>query len=250
MRRLVLTCSFLAFWAAPLFASDHANLDENLPTELQDAYATPFLNREVQGVVRYIDEKPGNRFVYQPQFEFGILPNTQFTVSGTFYSGNADRKGSGDVSTELLYNFNTESVLIPALALAVNADFPAGEHSAGVDVTTKLILSKMPYVRTTWLHRVHANLVWKRNAGRDRGTERRDQFKGVVGFSCRAGKDQSLILDYVREQKEKKHEESNVVEVGLRRQLTPYTVASIGAGAGFGDASERYRVTVGVQHSF
>lgn len=58
------------------------------------------------------------------------------------------------------------------------------------------------------------------------------------------------ILDYVREQKQEKHEESNVVEVGFRRQLTPYTVASLGAGAGFGDDSERYRITIGVQHSF
>ncbi|QWV92964.1 transporter [Geomonas oryzisoli] len=250
MKRTLLCLSLLIITGTAAYASDHTNLDENLPTELQDAYATPFRNREVQGVVRYIDEDPGNRFVYQPRFEFGVLPNTEFTVQGTFYSGNTDRTGSGDVSAEVLYNFNTESLYLPAFALAVNADFPTGERSAGVDVTTKVILSKMPYVRTTWLHRLHANLIWKRNAGRDRATERHVQFKGIIGFSCRAGKDQSLVLDYVREQKEKKHEESNVVEAGLRRQLTPYTIGSIGAGAGFGDASERYRVTIGVQHSF
>lgn len=245
MVMVVLACS-----GAAAFASGHEDLEENLPTELEDAYATPYRNIEFQGFVRYMDEKPGNRFVYQPQFEFGIIPNTQLKLAGTFYSGNVDREGSGNVSSEVLYNFNAESVYVPATALAVNAELPTGERSNGVDVTTKLIFTKMPYVRTTLLHRLHANLIWKRNAGRDRETERHDQFKGILGVTSRAGKDMTVILDYVREQKEQKHEEANVVEIGLRRQLTPFTTAAVGAGAGIGADSERYRITIALQHSF
>lgn len=223
-------------------------MEENLPTELEDAYPIKFRSREVQGIVRYIDEGPGNRFVYQPVFELGILPNTQFNLAGTFYSGNVDRKGNGDVSSSLLYNFNTESVWMPATAVAVKGEFPTGEHSRGVDVTTKLILSKMPFVRTTLLHRIHLNLIWKHS--RDRERERSDLFKGILGFSMRAGRDTSFVVDYLREQKMEKHEESNVVEAGFRRQLTPFTLATLGAGAGFGADSENYRVALGFQHAF
>ena len=249
MKRLLLAVVLVATTAAPSFATDHGNLEENLPTELEDAYPIKFRSREVQGMVRYIDEG-GNRFVYQPVLEVGILPNTQLNLAGTFYSGNVDRKGSGDVSSSLLYNFNTESVWLPATALAVKGEFPTGEHSRGVDVTTKLILSKMPFVRTTLLHRVHLNLIWKHNSSRDREKERSDLFKGIVGLSMRAGRDTSFIVDYVREQKMEKHEESNVVEAGFRRQLTPFTLATLGAGAGFGADSEDYRVTFGFQHAF
>lgn len=251
MKRLLFGFLGIISLAIPAFASDHTNLEENLPTELEDAYPIKFRSREIQGIVRYIEEGKGaSRWLYQPVLEVGILPNTQWNISGTFYSGNADRTGNRDLTSSLLYNFNTESVWVPATALAVKADFPTGENSRGVDVTTKLILSKMPFVRTTLLHRLHANLIWTHNSGRDKEKERADFFKGIFGFSMRAGKDTSFVVDYVREQKREKHQDANIVEAGFRRQLTPFTLVTVGAGAGIGDDSEKYRVTVGFQHSF
>ncbi len=249
MKKLLIAMLLVLGQFIPSYASDHTNLEENLPTELEDAYPIKFRSREFQGMVRYIDEGKENRFVYQPIFEFGILPNTQFKIFGTFYSGNADREGSGDVSSELFYNFNTESVWMPATALAIEGKFPTGERSQGVDTTTKLIFSKMPFVRSTLLHRLHLNLLWTYNGGKD-VDERRNILKGIIGFSIRAGKDATFILDYIREQKEKTGEHANVLEAGFRRQLTPFTLATLGGGAGIGADSERYRVTLGFQHAF
>lgn len=252
MKRLLALLLVLLLAPTPrcAWASDHTNLEENLPTELEDAYPIKHRSREVQGVVRYLEQGTGNRFLYQPVLEFGILPNTQLNLAGTFYSGNVDREGSGNLSSAILYNFNTESLWVPATALALEGEFPTGERARGVDVSTKLILSKMPLVRSTLLHRLHLNLIWTRNAGRDRATERGDLFGGILGFSMRAGKDMSLVLDYLHRQKKEKHQEENVVEAGLRRQLTPFTLATLGAGAGMGGDSERYRVTLGFQHAF
>lgn len=249
--RPFLVALLLIICSVPAIASDHMNLEENLPTELEDAYPIKFRSREIQGAIRYTEEGTGaSRWLYQPVLEMGILPNTQLNIAGTLYSGNADRTGSGDISTAVLYNFNTESVWVPAAALSVKAVFPSGEHSRGVDVTTKVIFSKMPYVRTTLLHRVHANLIWTHNSGRDPRTERSDLFKGIVGFSARAGRDTAFIFDFVREQMREKHKDANILEAGFRRQLTPFTLVTLGAGAGIGDDSEKYRVTVGFQHSF
>lgn len=251
MKRLLAALSLVVASVVPAIASDHMNLEENLPTELEDAYPIKFRSREIQGAIRYTEEGTGaSRWLYQPVLEVGILPNTQLNISGTLYSGNADRTGSGDVSSEILYNFNTESVWIPATAIAVKGIFPTGEHSRGVDVTTKIILSKMPFVRTTLLHQVHVNLLWTHNSARDREKERSDLFKGIIGFSVRAGKDTSFIFDYVREQMREKDRDANILEAGFRRQITPFTLVTLGAGAGIGEDSEKYRVTVGVQHSF
>lgn len=251
MTKILLSLVVLLLLALPATASDHKNLDENQPTELEDAYPIKFRDREIQGVIRYIrEEHKKNRVVYQPVLEAGILPNTQFNLLGTFYSGNVDDKGSGDLSASVLYNFNTESVWVPAIALSAKADFPTGDDSRGVDVTTKLILSKMPFVATTLLHGIHANLIWKHNSGRDKEAERSDMFKGIFGFASRAGKDTFFVFDYVREQKVEKHQDSNVIEAGFRRQVTPFTVVSLGAGAGIAEESEKYRVTFGFQHSF
>lgn len=250
MKRIVVTMLIAFCTVLPAAASDHVNLEEGLPTEMEDAYPIKFRGREFQGMVRYIDEGKEHRVVYRPVFEFGIFPNAQLNVAGTFYSGNVDREGSGDVSSAILYNFNTESLLVPATALAVEADFPFGKRSAGVDVTTKIILSKMPVIRSTLLHRVHANLIWKRNAGRKGDEEREHQFKWIAGFSSRAGRDTVMLLDYVREQKEEKGEDANMVEAGFRRQLTPFTLMTAGAGVGFGDDSADYHLTLGFQHSF
>lgn len=250
MKSFLVLLMLAACWALPAFASDHTNLEENQPTELEDAYPIKYMSREFQGVIRYVNDEEGNRFIYHPVFEFGIFPNMQWNLAGTFYSGNVDREGSGNVQSSLFYNFNTESVWAPATALAVEGDFPTGKRASGVDVTTKLILSKMPVVRSTLLHRLHLNLIWKHNAGRDPEEERSDLFKGIVGFSMRAGRDATFILDYVREEKEEKHKEANIVEAGFRRQFSPFTLGTVGAGAGFGPDSERYRVTLGFQHTF
>lgn len=263
MKRHVIAAAALLSLATPAFASDHRNLEEGLPTELQDAYAIPFRNRELQGYVRYVrDENNKNKVEYVPKLEIGIAPNTQLAVEGQFLSGNwghkkglppeqspDDDKGNNDIAAELLYNFNTESVWLPALAAAVKGDFPTGQKRKGTEITTKLILTKTPFVRSTVFHRLHANLEWIRKTSVE-NDERKDRYKGIFGFDVRTGKDTLFVMDYIREQKEKKKQDANVIEAGFRIQLTPFTLMTMGAGAGIGDNSETYRVIGGFQHSF
>lgn len=234
---------------SPVLA-DHTNLEEGLPVEVEDAYPTPYLNREVQGFLRYERTDEGKSFgAFQPRLEYGLARNWQATLEAPFFAGRSDdTEGSGDARLSLLYNFNTESEYLPAFALAAGADFPSGKHSRGVDPRAKLILSKMPWTSYR-LFRLHLNLEWMRNSKRSED-EREERLKGVLGFSCRAGKDSTFVADIVREQEREKRENSTMVEAGIRTQLTPLTVLSFGAGAGMGEESPDYRITVGAQHSF
>ena len=247
MKRAMVALILAMVWAEPTLGSDD-NLDRNMTTELDDATPIEYGKKEIQGVVRNTDEPDGNKMLYQPQVTLGLLPNSQLTVAVTFYSGDVDRTGSGNVSGEFLYNFLQERGNWPALAVALEAELPTGERARGVDVAGTILATKT--LAGSLTPRVHVNLAWKHNGGRDKDTEKENMLKTVVGASVKAGEGTTVVLDLVAEQKEEKHKESKVLEAGMRHDLTEELLVGVGAGVGFGADSEEYRVTVGVQDQF
>jgi hypothetical protein len=230
-------------------ASDHTNLEEGLPVQVEDAYATAYRNIELQFFTRYerTDDRE-NLFTFVPRLEYGVIRNAQLALEVPVLAGNADKTGSGDIVLHGLYNFNTESIWVPALALSGGIDISTGRNTAGLDTRLKLIASKMVYPFTTWLHRVHLNLEWIHNNGR-MSEERANRYRAILGFSARLDNDTLLVTDLVREQQREKKKESNIFELGLRRQLTPLTLIMLGGGVGIGDESPKFQVTLGFQHS-
>jgi Putative MetA-pathway of phenol degradation len=234
---------------APLaaIAADHMNLEEGLPTRVEDAYPTAFRNREVQGVFSYDRTRQDeNRVTLEPRLEFGISPNTELRIRAPFYTGNADRTGSGNLDVSALYNFNAEGLVLPALAVEGEGEIPTGKDSRGFDTTLKFIATKS--ISQTGLDRIHLNLGWTHNAGRE-ADEREHRYLAILGYSRRLTADTVLVADFIREQERKRGENSNVIELGIRWQLTPRAVISFGAGAGIGEESPRARATIGFQRS-
>jgi hypothetical protein len=232
----------------PAQAADHVNLEEEIPVQVEDAYPIPYRGREFQGLLRYertADDK--DRFRFEPRLEVGIAPNWQVRLSAPFLVGSAEKTGSGDVGLEAFYNFNTESLRLPAFALSSRFDFPTGPDTEGVDTTVKFIATKS-LGESSLLQRLHLNLSWTHNAGR-LPTERRDRFAGVLGYSQRVGPDTILVADFVREQEREKDKTANILEGGIRHQLDPLTVLAIGVGAGVGPDSPDVRITLGFQRS-
>lgn len=231
------------------FASDHSNIEEGLPTQLEDAFPTAYRNREIQGVLRWDKQRNhDDRFYVEPRLEWGFARNWQAKFSVQGIAGEGDKKGNGNVSAEAFYNFNMETLAIPAFAASLKAELPTGEKAAGTDTTLKLIGTKT-LGKTSQFHRVHVNLAWTHNAGRE-PDERSNRWKGILGYSTRLGPDTMLVADVVRQQGEMKGEMGTLYEIGLRRQITPLTLITLGVGAGHDDAVPKYRVTGGFQHSF
>lgn len=232
----------------PVAAADHSNLEEGLPTHVEDAYPVAYRSREVQAVFSYEStDESEDRLTIEPRLEVGVCRNTQVTLRAPFYAGSADRSGSGDIGLGGLYNFNTETLVLPAFAIAGEAEFPSGKSSSGVDTTLKFIVTKS--VTSSGLDRVHLNLAWRHN-GSAEPDESSDRLVGVVGYSRRLNADTIVVADYVREEAETEGEAANIVELGVRRQLTPLTVLSLGVGAGLGEDSPGVRITAGYQRSF
>lgn len=224
--------------------TDHINLEEGFPLEVEDAYPSPYRNWEFELPFRYNRKRnERNLFLLAPELAYGIIRNADVSVAVPVRLGSADKTGSGNIELEALYNFNNEGLIFPAFALKGVAIFPTGRDSDGVDTRFRLIATKSISNR---LDRLHLNVQFENNAD-PLPDERDDRWTFILGYSGRLGPDMMIVADVIREQDRKDGEESNVVEVGLRRMLTPLMVLSSAVGTGFGDESPRFRFVLGLQ---
>lgn len=240
---------------AVLAQSDQLNLENNFGVQLEDAYATEYGNCEFQTYTRFTrDSKGRNVITVAPALEFGPFRNAQVSVSAPFRLGNGDRTGSGNVQVSALYNFNTEGLVLPAIAVAGQVEFPTGLESKGVDYTLRFAATK---TITQGIDRLHANVRYTRNAmptvkgeGPTLMTERPERWVAIIGYSRRVSPTTLLVLDYVREQLRLEGENANTVELGFRRQINPRLVLSLGGGVGIGLESPKAQATFGLQQAF
>lgn len=248
--KLPLVCGLAAAsLALPAFAADHTNLEEGLPTQIEDAYPLGYRGREAQALLRYErTEEGGDRLVLDPRLELGIARNAQLKFSLPVFLGSADRSNSGDLGIEGFYNFNQESLWLPALAASLRADLPTGKDSAGVDTTWKLLATKT-LGKSALFHQLHLNVGYRHNAEREPG-ERREHYSAALGYSVRLGPDTLLVADVLREQEKKEGKAWNMLELGVRRQLTPLTVVGMGLGAGISEDAPELRLNLAFQHAF
>lgn len=238
----------ITLWQNIVKAADHLNLEEGLPLEVEDAYPVPYKGRELQGVFRYERNDGEDIFIIEPRIEYGFAPNWQGRISVPFEFGNDTEDGIGDVGVELFYNFNTEGLHTPAFAISVGADFPTGEDSAGVDPTVKFIATKTLGTGSN-LDRLHLNLSYTYND--QSGDEQRDhRLAAILGYSRRLNSETILVTDLVYEQEEEENEDSLLLELGIRYQLTPRNVLAVGAGVGLIENAPDFRITAGFQQSF
>ena len=230
-------------------ASDHLNLEEGLPIEVEDAYPIPYKGLEFQGRFTY-ERNHGDDFLgLESRFEYGFAPNWQGRITIPVQFGGSDvSDGLGDVGLEVFYNFNAESLNVPAFALSVSGHFPTSRESKGVDPEIKFIMTKT-LGKGANLDRLHLNLAYTRNTDAS-SNERQDLFQGILGYSRRLGSETLLVTDFVYEQEEEKNTDAYLLELGIRHQVNPLTVFTVGAGAGLTGNSPDFRINLGFQRSF
>ena len=238
----------IIMWQNTVKAADHLNLEEGIPLEVEDAYPVPYQGRELQGVFRYDRQNGEDIFIIESRIEYGFSRNWQGKVSVPFEFGSGVEDSLGNVDLEVFYNFNTESLNTPAFAISVGADFPTGEDSAGVDPTVKFIATKTLGTGHN-LDRLHLNLSYTYN-DQSQDDERDHRFAAILGYSRRLNSETILVTDLVYEQEEEENEDSLLLELGIRYQLTPRNVLAVGAGVGLIEDAPDFRITAGFQQSF
>lgn len=247
--------TWMTVLVGPALALDHDNLDPNRPIGLEDAYAIPKGEIGVEGGVRFNDRREGRtRVTFQPQIIYGVFANTQIEMQGDLFTDPQSLVGankSGDLHLGLLYNFNTETLQLPALAVRVEADVPTGVNSKGVDTQLTGILT-----RSFGRLRVHLNGGYS-VLGAPQGQERPGTYRAVAAVSYPLGypgrfRDTLIASLYTRQGDRQGQRNHTGVEIGLRHQLTSRVVLDGGLGTEFMGPSERaaWMGTVGVSVGF
>jgi hypothetical protein len=225
---------------------DHDNLDPNRPIQMEDAYAIPKGEIGVESGVRFNDRRAGRTgFVFQPQIIYGALENTQIEIQSDVFSDPSSLVGpnkSGDLHVGVLYNFNTETLTLPAFAMRVEADLPTGVNSRGIDAQITGILT-----RSFGRLRCHFNAGYT-FIGSVQGQERNGQYRLIAAVSYPIGYPrrfrETLIFDVYTRQSDLVSRRNNTgVEMGLRHQLSSRVVFDMGIGTEFYGPSDRAAVT-------
>ena len=247
--------ALLALAALEARALDHDNLDPNRPIGMEDAYAIPKGEIGLEGGVRFNDRRAGRtRVTFQPQIIYGAFDNTQIEIQGDLFTDPHSLVGankSGDLHLGVLYNFNTETLALPAMAVRVEADLPTGVSSKGVDTQVTGILT-----RSFGRLRAHLNLGYGL-LGSPQGEERPAGYRAVAAVSYPLGyptsfRDTVIASVYTRQSDLRGQRNHTGVEIGVRHQLTSRVVLDGGLGTEFLGPADRAALlgTVGVSVGF
>ncbi len=257
MRHSVLVIISMLLWlgAQPSWALDHDNLDKNRPLQIEDAYPIAKGEIALEGGARFSDRRQGRtHFAFQPQLLYGVIYNTQLEIGGDLLTEPTSINGSeksGDLRAGVLYNFNTETLTMPALAVKLEIELPTGVRSKGVDGTIAGIVT-----RSFGRWRTHLNVEYT-VVGSAQGSERNGLYRLLAGVSYPLGYPSmfrdTLIADVFTRQSVLSGERNPTgIEVGLRHQLSSRIVLDGGIGTEFAGPSDRSAVfgTLGLSFGF
>jgi hypothetical protein len=226
------------------------NLEPGFPTDLVDAFALDPKVFAAQGFVRYEQtDDDRDRFFFRPKVAYGIAPFAHIEASVGFFSGDADRTGSGDIRLGAHYQFLDEAGLVPAMAIIPGVEIPTGKDSRGLDTALTLAVTRSLNFGGDGNDRIHFNASWLRNAGR-RDFEREHYYRVAFGYSRQFIDKLTLVADFVREEQRVKKQEANIVEGGAAYQIDDHMTASFNLGFGIAAESPDFRIGSGFQWTF
>jgi len=240
--------------AAPLTAQiDYRNLDDDRPTRIEDAY--PVERYGFEFLIPFaVERERGGATVHASvlELEYGLLPNAQMGLKAPLAAvraGGTTTTGLSGLRVFALYNFNTESLVLPALSLRTDVTFPVGSL-AGSDtrVSVKGIATRS-FGRT----RLHLNGAYSLGPdGTPAAVEAAERWWYGAALDRTLFRQSVLVIGEVYARRPL---EAAPVEVtaslGLRWQWRPTAVIDVGISRGLRKGlGPEYALTVGVSNAF
>jgi len=209
---------------------DYRNLDDDRPALIEDAYPVERFGFEFLAPWRFSrDRLGGTVHAFTPELAYGILPNAhlglKLPIAGASAANGRDW-GLAGFRLFALYNFNTESRLLPALSLRSDVNFPVGSLAGdGTRVSIKGIATRS-WGRT----RLHLNGAY--TFGRDRplgAAEAANRWWSGAAVDRTLYRRSLLLIGEVYALRARSIDPVQVnASIGVRAQLTPYLVFDAG----------------------
>ena len=250
---ILILITVFGFIGSTAHAIDHSNLDEGRPLRVEDPYSISEGEIEIEAGIGFAAERRNDDRVFIPvELLYGALPNFQIGIGTAFSSEQTNEMAKfGDIELEALYNFNQETLRIPALGVRVGASLPTGIDSAGTILTVKGLATK-----SIGRLSIHGNAAYKFLNG-DEGNEEDNRLEFILGASYPIGAPGftrlTVIGDAFTDLSVEDNDRSVVgSELGFRYQLTQRVVLDTGVGSEFAGASDRapFYVTAGISVGF
>ncbi|HEX3034759.1 MAG TPA: transporter [Thermodesulfobacteriota bacterium] len=250
---LLLTITLIGFSVSDTSAIDHSNLDEGRPLRVEDPYPIAHGELAVEAGLGFsVERRRDDRFFSPIEILYGAYPNLQIGI-GTSFSSESDNEQAkfGDIELEALYNFNQETLSLPAFGVKLEFNIPTGVDSPGTGLKVKGLTTK------SFGHlSMHTNAAYQYLNG-DRDGEKDNRLEFILGASYPIGAPQYTRLTAIGNvftDLSVEEDDSSVVgtEFGFRYQLTQRAVLDAGVGSEFAGASERssFFATTGISFSF
>lgn len=223
------------------------NLNEHMPTRLEDASVIETGQVQVQGSARYSDDE--KRFHYRPDVRWGAYKRLQTEVTLDHYSGsNEKEKGSGQSAANIQWNFNDQDNIIPALALTSEFRFPTGKKTDGIDPSLRLnMTSTIAGTLSDPVSQVHVNYRWLHNSSRRTGEDQVGNLL-IAGYSQRLDSKTALIADFSYKKDEQNGKTTNQIELGWLHEVA--REFQVGISAGLDVEKGYFSPTLAIQKSF
>jgi hypothetical protein len=232
---------------------DYRNLDDDRPTRVEDAYPAERYAFEFIVPYGFERERGGARIHSWPlELAYGVLRNAHVGVKAPLASvrdAGATEWGLSGIRVFGLYNFNTESKLLPALSLRTDAVFPVGalagsETHVGVQAIA---------TRSWGRNRVHFNASYRFSRdGTPAAVEGLDRWWYGAALDRTLFRHSVLVIGefYARRSLEAAPVEVNA-SLGLRWQWRPTAVIDVGVARRLREGlGPDYAVTVGISNAF
>jgi len=232
---------------------DYRNLDDDRPVVTEDAYPVERYAFELLAPYRFEAEANGGQLhTTVPEATYGIARNTQVGLKLPFAGvdeGTSTDWGLAGLRLFGLYNFNTETRWLPALALRGDVSFPVGSLAGdGSRVALKAIATRS-WGRT----RVHLNLA--RGFGSEdalSAAEPLNRWSASIAADRTFIRSSLLLIGEVGLSQSIEEAPTAVnASVGARWQWTPTLVLDAGVARRLrSETGPDIAVTIGLSHAF
>jgi hypothetical protein len=244
MRRVVITFCLALLVGLPsaVLAIDHDNLDEGRPLRIEDAYPIAAGEWAIETGAGFSALRRSRTQGFFPiDVLYGLAPNLQVSLGSTLLTDPRRVEGqtkSGDLQLSGLYNFNQETLSLPAFGLRLTLNVPTGIESSGVDFRVKGLVTK-----SIGRLSIHFNPAYEVFSG-TKPFERASRYDLALGASYPVGAPKhtltTLLGDVFTEQVSRRGDPQIVgAEIGIRHQWTPWTVLDAGVGTEFAGPANR-----------
>ena len=251
MFKHVLKALFL-FSLLPFFQqnshADVMNLNEFMPTRMEDATVTDLHKWEIQASGRFNrDEKETH---LRPNVRWGAIKRLQFEASSDYYQSTKiqQEKNSGSTHLGFQWNFNDQDDWVPSLAISPQVTFPTGKRSDGIDPSIKLIMTHtLIGTITEPIGQFNMNYLWQEN-NQTKSGEAKIANLLLFGYIHKISHKTSLQADFNHDYDALIKKSKNEMEIGVLYQL--YESWLVGIGTGYDIKNGYFSSTLAIQKSF